>query len=827
MKTIFSTVALFFSASLVAQPSLITRWGYSYGNHCGINTTCRDIQTDLSGNHITTGSIYESQAVYAADLDPSGNVFPSSTNVPNDVFIATYDPNGNFVSGIVFGGPGGDVGMSLTVDNGNNILITGIFNGTADFDPSPATSTIASVGAEDIFIAKYTNAGALLWVRAFGSTTNDRGIKVLTDNQNNVFLTANFTGTMDIDPSPVVNNLVSNGGVDVCLIKLNASGNLVAGVSFGNAGVQESVDIALDQNKKLYATGLFDGTVDFDPDPVNTFTLSNITGSADTYVAKFDSLLVFQWAKSATNSNIIIPRDINIDNSGNILLCGHFNFTTVDLDLSPVSTATFAAASGKSAFVAKYDSDGNYLWAGVFGNSDINSNITASIWSDNTGTIYSLGTFGSVVDFDLSSVGSYTIANGSAGPALYMSRYTSNGSFISASKLSSGYIYPFSAHMDGSGQILVSGNMNNPVMLFPNTSLPLPDQCGNYFDAFISKFQFCTVPVVNSVTSSTNNICPVTGSVVLSVSGTLNDATNWTWAANSCSGASVGVGTSVTVSPLANTVYYVKGTGNCAGNSLNCYSVNINTLPVPVMTLTAANAACPGKAFTLTASGSNTYTWSNGSTGPTLVTSASVTTTFSASTTATNGCVATNTITQTVFTVAPVDRKAVINFYTVTNDPIDSLCTGANINIVHTAGTVSSYSCTGCSTYNNGSGFYLTYLNLQSTAVYSITSVDPGNGCDNGGSYTITVMTCTGLAELDQSGKILLFPNPASGLVNVQSLAGEINKVVITNVLGQQLRIVEEVNIRTLDLTLLSAGMYYVGLYNQAGRLLTQRIVKE
>lgn len=114
-----------------------------------------------------------------------------------------------------------------------------------------------------------------MWIKTFGGSGSDVGMKVVTDNQNRIFMTASFNGTIDIDPSSSITNLVSLGGSDVCLARFDANGNLIAGVSFGNTGAETAVDIVLDSGKRCYITGNFAGTVDFDPHPTNTFTIAN------------------------------------------------------------------------------------------------------------------------------------------------------------------------------------------------------------------------------------------------------------------------------------------------------------------------------------------------------------------------------------------------------------------------------------------------------------------------------------------------------------------------------------------------------------------------
>ena len=122
------------------------------------------------------------------------------------------------------------------------------------------------------------------------------------------------------------------------------------------------------------------------------------------------------------------------------------------------------------------------------------------------------------------------------------------------------------------------------------TSIAL-DPNGNVYVAFfdqahnsgntVMKYTVCATPVIQSVSASDTNICHGGDTVMLSVSGTLNDATTWKWYAGSCNGTLVGTGNSLSVQPDDNITYYVRGTGGCIVSG-NCSSVQINVaVPKP------------------------------------------------------------------------------------------------------------------------------------------------------------------------------------------------------------------------------------------------------
>lgn len=169
------------------------------------------------------------------DFDPSTSGTTQLISVGDyDVFVAKYDTVGNFVSCFGFGGTDQDKATDITVDNFNNIYLTGWFKGTVDFDPSGQIHNVTSQGtngASDIFIAKYGTQGDLIWVNPYGapvsgSTSLSFGSSIKLDLLGNFYVTGNFFSSCDFDPSPSTMMLSSLGSSDAFIVKYNSSGNV-------------------------------------------------------------------------------------------------------------------------------------------------------------------------------------------------------------------------------------------------------------------------------------------------------------------------------------------------------------------------------------------------------------------------------------------------------------------------------------------------------------------------------------------------------------------------------------------------------------------------
>jgi len=182
----------------------------------------RDIAVDSSDNVYTTGYYVDT-----ADFDPGDGIFNlTSAGTEHDVFVSKLDSSGNFVWAKSMGGSGGmdaDFGNGITLDSNGNVYTTGSFGGTADFDPGAGTFNLTSVGLNGIFVSKLDNNGDFVWAKGMGGTSFNRGNDIVLGARDSVFTTGLFMGTADFDPGPGIFNLISAGGSDIFISKLNTA----------------------------------------------------------------------------------------------------------------------------------------------------------------------------------------------------------------------------------------------------------------------------------------------------------------------------------------------------------------------------------------------------------------------------------------------------------------------------------------------------------------------------------------------------------------------------------------------------------------------------
>src|SRR5262249_40878443 len=127
------------------------------------------VAADHAGNTVAVG-----QFSGAVDLG-AGPV--TSVAGSSDAFVAKYSPQGTLSWVKNFGGSSDDFAYGVVPDSQNNIIVVGAFKGTVDF----GGVSLTSAGNSDIFLAKYSPSGGLLWAKRFGGTWDDWGTAVAVD----------------------------------------------------------------------------------------------------------------------------------------------------------------------------------------------------------------------------------------------------------------------------------------------------------------------------------------------------------------------------------------------------------------------------------------------------------------------------------------------------------------------------------------------------------------------------------------------------------------------------------------------------------------------
>jgi hypothetical protein len=310
------------------------------------------VATDSQNRTIVAGTFSTSPG----QVTDFGNGHTATSTGGRDVFIAAYDLSGACVLLITFGGSGDDIAYGVAVDTADNIIVTGSFQQTTDFtgngNGTQNVTKLTSAGAIDIFVAKYSSAGSLSWVKGYGSVGNDSGLCVEVDRrvgQNNaIVIGAYFQDTVDFGSGFVLSS--SGNSIDIVLLKLTSGGVATWAKAYGSTSDEYVNALCIDKDGNIGITGQATGSTDLGGGAI---------ARAGIFVAKYSGATGnFIWGDVKGNGGLNSGNGITTDQiTGNFILTGGFH------DGVDFGGGTLGGLGIGGIFFAMYDTAGIWKWA--------------------------------------------------------------------------------------------------------------------------------------------------------------------------------------------------------------------------------------------------------------------------------------------------------------------------------------------------------------------------------------------------------------------------------------------------------------------------------
>ncbi|HEX8515223.1 MAG TPA: SBBP repeat-containing protein [Bacteroidia bacterium] len=469
-KNVLILIGLLVSIQIYAQvPSL--QWVKDFsgpGQSMGIS-----IASDTSGNVYTVGN-FEG----LCDFDPGSDTFnlyatPVPTTTAYDIFISKLSSSGDFEWAKRVGNSSAkDFAKSIVIDQLNNLYVLGnsMYSG--------------------MFVLKLDNSGNVLWSKS----CSVEGSSMQLDNSDNLYIGCEYMGTVDFDPGAGVFNLTSNGNKDVAVIKLDSVGDFVWAKSMGGADWDFGGAIAVDDIGNVYIAGEFMGSGDFDPGIGTQTLVSPSAGYTDVFISKLNSAGDFIWGKSfgGVMSNDRL-KSIGIDGLQNVYLYGGFE-DSVDFD-SGIGIEMLSSAGNADVFISKLDSLGNFAWVKGIGGTSYES--PGDLKIDESGNVYTLGSFNLTCDFD-PGPDNYEITAANFYD-VFITKFNALGEYIWAGSFGgSSQEFGFGLAIDHSDNIYSTGYFHETVDFDPGAGIANLTSVGSSPSGFVHKMNYGLVGIVEN-----------------------------------------------------------------------------------------------------------------------------------------------------------------------------------------------------------------------------------------------------------------------------------------------------------------------------------------
>jgi hypothetical protein len=219
------------------------------------------------------------------------------------------------------------------------------------------------------------------------STGTGEGWNVATDVFGNAYVAGFFYftslsfGSYTLSPVPSPMGLTY---ATMCVAKYDSSGNVLWAKGAGGLGESKAYDVTADASGNVYVTGEFNSNyITFDSD-----TLDCVLNGKSIFLVKYDPSGNVVWARSAGEATgHPLSNKVIVDPSGAVYISGYFESPTITFGSVVLSNAGF-----QDIFIAKYDANGNVIWAKREGYTGLE--ITYGMTSDPAGNTYITGFYG-------------------------------------------------------------------------------------------------------------------------------------------------------------------------------------------------------------------------------------------------------------------------------------------------------------------------------------------------------------------------------------------------------------------------------------------------
>lgn len=523
-----------------------------------------------------------------------------------------------------YGGSGDESNGYICVDASSNVYLSS--NTTSSLGGIATLSGYQNTfggGFTDAYLVKFNSSGVRQWATYYGGAGNESGVTTCAvDAAGNVYLGGSTNSLFGMATAGSYQTSLA-GDQDAYLIQFSTNGSLLYGTYYGGLGNERTLDMAGDPSGSMYMCG-------------NTFTSSSFPlgsttgiasasgfqtsfgGDSDGFLTKFADCSALP---TPTNTTPLADRTICSGRSTTLSA----TTTTGTLFWYNSPTSSFTLGSGPS-YTTPNLSTGTYsYYVGAVNSCTASSRtlITVTVLTSpsvfaNSGSIcpgksFTINPTGSAVTFTIS--GGSNVVSPSVTTQYTVTGTGANGcrnSGIGAISNVNVFNAPFIVVNSGmicSGSSFTMTPTGASTYTYSSGSSVVSPTATTAYSVSGTNAQGC-VSAAPAIANVTVNPLPI----ISATSGTICSGQFYNIIPTGASTYTINGG-SYYVNPSSTTSYSVTGTDvyGCVSASPAIASVVVNT--VPVVSISGNSVVCGGTSATLTASGANTYTWSNASTG--------------------------------------------------------------------------------------------------------------------------------------------------------------------------------------------------------------------
>lgn len=342
------------------------------------------------------------EQIFAMHIEPNGGIYvtgdtSSPSNIASagaqqttygggidDVLLAKFDQNGLRLWSTYFGNYEHDISQAVTVDGAGNVIISGHTQSTVGIATPGAYNTTYAFGM-DVFVAKFTAAGALLWATYYGDSGVDEAFGAACDASNNIYVVGWTTSVAGIATAGT-HQLNNNGGLDGFIAKFNPAGSgLIWGTFYGGNNMDKCTAVRVNTAGNIVVSGNTSSPGDIAS--LNAYQ-TTIQSADEAFLTTLNSAGTRVWGTYFGGNDVDYINNLVLDGGSNILVCGQ-TISSNSISTTGAYQPTLNGVFNYDGFFAKFSAGGSIKLASYFGGPG-NENAQA-LAVDNTGKLYIAG----------------------------------------------------------------------------------------------------------------------------------------------------------------------------------------------------------------------------------------------------------------------------------------------------------------------------------------------------------------------------------------------------------------------------------------------------
>jgi hypothetical protein len=358
--------------------------------------------------------------------------------VRDEGYLVKYNASGYVQWSILFNSnANGRTKLFRVATDGENIYVFGHFGPDITLnlynagDNNSIVSTLTNTGDYDSFIAKYNSSGHLQWRARVGDYAQYSGLSI--DNNGNIYVAFahNYTTTAfyNKDDSQAA-TLNGSGNLDAYIAKYNSSGYYQWSLGLSGSDSERVYSLATTNDGAVYVTGSYRSStmIFYNKNGGQDGTLTN-SGNEDAFIAKYNSSGFLQWCTRIDGTSLDRGEDISVDITSNVYIVGSTssNVLTFYNKDDTVANTTIFKGYDRRGYIAKYDSNGYFLWRQVV-SSEYPFYEVHGVAAGNDDNVYFTGThIRNVVEFYNNGILAGRLERKNNSPHMFVARYSGVG----------------------------------------------------------------------------------------------------------------------------------------------------------------------------------------------------------------------------------------------------------------------------------------------------------------------------------------------------------------------------------------------------------------